>query len=193
MDLPRDLIDLFSAFGAAGVRYLLPDRSVRSHCGFDSERQMTLDVIAHEALTFLGYGAAHVRRNGPVAAEDLCAAVVDVERVDAERGHGEERRFAAARWSRDDEHARSRHFESAGLERGVRIGPHVGRKLGRHQVASGIDDAELFEPSTRASDARRRKSRHAAFPFFAVLGLVQVEIVEGSARDERQVRSGGSH
>ena len=66
-------------------------------------------VIQHEALALLGHRAAHVARDRTVAPEDLCAAVVDIERVDAESCDREVPGLAAARWTCNNDHAHARH------------------------------------------------------------------------------------
>lgn len=107
----------------------LLDRSRRPERRLDRERLPALDVIEHAALALLRDGAPHVAWNGAVAAEDLRAAVVDIERVDAEGRDGEEPRLAAAWWTGDDDHARTRHRGSARFERRVRLREHVRREL----------------------------------------------------------------
>ena len=51
---------------------------------FDSKRAALLDVLLHELFARLRYGLAYVTRNGAVAALNLGAAIVDIERIDAE-------------------------------------------------------------------------------------------------------------
>jgi len=123
-----------------------------------------LDVLPHETLTLPGNRPAKVTGDRVIAALDLRAPIVDVERVDSERSHREVGRLAAAGRTRDHDHPRARHAASPGLERRVRVRQHVRRKLGGHELSLGIDDPEAFETGAgcRVRDfgerARRRRS-----------------------------------
>ncbi len=81
---------------ALASKLRLLDRSRRSERRLDGEGFPAVDVVAHEALALLRNGATHVARDRSVAPEDLRAAIVDIERIDAERRHGEVPRLSRA-------------------------------------------------------------------------------------------------
>jgi hypothetical protein len=93
-------------------------RDRRAERRLDRERGCAIDVIEDESLTLFRNRASHFTRNRAIAPEHLSAAIVDVERVDAESGDRKIRRLAAAGRSGDHDHARPRHF-SPRLERRV--------------------------------------------------------------------------
>ncbi|MGC4092634.1 MAG: hypothetical protein QM756_33095 [Polyangiaceae bacterium] len=119
----------------------LVDRRGRAQGGFDRERLPALNVVEHEALTLFRDCPAHVARDCPIAAENLSTAVIDVETVDTERTDRKASRLAAAWRPGDHDHARARHRPSAGFERRVGLGEHVGWKGARDEFAVGVDDA----------------------------------------------------
>ncbi len=139
---------------ALAREFCLLDRSRRSERRFDREGFPVLDVIEHEALALLRDRTTHVTRDRAIASEDLRATVVDVERVDAERRHGEVPRLAAARRAGYYYHAWARHRGSAGLQRRVRLREHVGRQSGRHEIAACVDDTEPLEAQALRDDPR---------------------------------------
>ena len=67
------------------------------------------DVIEHEAFALIGDRNTDRARDRTIAPQNLRAAVVDVEGVDAKGCDGEVACFAAPRRARDHNHARSRH------------------------------------------------------------------------------------
>jgi hypothetical protein len=96
-----------------------------SQCSFYRERPIRSYVISHEALALSSNRAPDIPWYRAVAAQDLGTAIIDVEGVNPERCHGKVGRLAAAGWTGNDNHARTRHSLSAGFECCVRAGRHV--------------------------------------------------------------------
>jgi len=122
-----------------------------------------------------------------IAPQDLRAAIVDVEGVDAKGRYRKATRLAAARRPSDDDHPRSIHAWSPRLECRVRVGQHVRRQLGRHEVPFGIDDSKSFEPRPRGGEPRGGELHQASVPFRSVLVTIEMEVVEPRSGDRRGV------
>src|SRR6202142_2747171 len=83
----------------------------------------------------------------------------------------------------DHDHARPGHRGSAGFERRVRLGEHVGRELARDELALRVDDAQPLEARALGGDPGSGELHPAALALLFVLGAVEVEIVDRGARD----------
>src|SRR6185503_9282727 len=89
-------------------------------------------MAADEPLAFQCDRAADIARDGTVAPENLRATIVDVERVDSKRGHGEVPGLAAARGTGNHDHARTAH-------RGPQPVSRVVSDSGRMSGGSSVD------------------------------------------------------
>jgi hypothetical protein len=99
------------------------------------------DVALHETFALPRHGTANVARDRAIAAQDLRASIVDIERIDTESGHRKRAGLPTSGRTSNHDHPRPDHAASPRLERRIRVGQHIWRQLVGHELALGVDDS----------------------------------------------------
>jgi len=98
-----------------------------------------------------------------IAAQNLSAAVIDVEAIHGDSGYRKRTGLRATGRPGKDDPPRMRHATLPGLGRGIRLGQHVRRELGRHKLPSALtiprrsNRPHALNSRAVVSSARRRR------------------------------------
>src|SRR5947209_1070003 len=97
--------------------------------------QATLDMITHEDLALGSRDCANITGDAFMAAVNLTAAIVDVERIDAEGAYGERGGLSATRRPAHDDHTRRHEWSSTRDRAGPSRRIHIWRRSARDDTA----------------------------------------------------------